>query len=195
MTFQVVFISLLDNSIPLEFFYHLYLSYWAVAWFSFILKKIRNEDLPELYMHGRVFALTDYFKQQGAFWWQRCCRQIPKVLLQCSNKVQRDSWVQVIDIINTNRKFEVTTGKQYKNHICFLWTLKRNYKKGKLNKDQVKYLIYTCIFNIHLTMPHSYLKQPKCITGWRHFLLFHKLNIIIQCPFFLPSYTKCLCYW
>lgn len=83
-------------------------------------EKIRNEDLPELYIHGRVFALTDYFKQHGAFAWQRCCGQIPKVLLQCSNKVQRDSWVQVIDIINTNRKFEVTTGKQYKNHICFL---------------------------------------------------------------------------
>lgn len=43
-----------------------------------------------------------------------------KVLLQCSNKVQRDSCVQVIDTINTNRKFEVTTGKQYKNRVCFL---------------------------------------------------------------------------
>lgn len=78
-----------------------------------------------------------------------------EVLLQYSNKVQRDSCVQVIDIINANRKFEVTTGKQSKNQVCFLWTLHRDYKKGKSNKDQVKYLIYTCIFNIHLTIPHS----------------------------------------
>lgn len=28
-------------------------------------------------------------------------------------------------------------------------------QEGKLNKDQVKYLIYTCIFNIHLTIAHS----------------------------------------
>lgn len=78
-----------------------------------------------------------------------------EVLLKYRDKVQCDSCVQVIDIINTNRKFEVTTGKQYKNHVCFLRTLKRDYKKGKLNKDRVKYLICTCIFNIHLTIPHS----------------------------------------
>lgn len=43
-----------------------------------------------------------------------------EVLLQYSEKVQRDSCVQVIDINNTNRKFEVTTGNQYKNQVCFL---------------------------------------------------------------------------
>jgi len=43
-----------------------------------------------------------------------------EVFLQYSDKVQLDLCVQVIDIINTDGKFEVTTVKQYKNQVCFL---------------------------------------------------------------------------
>lgn len=43
-----------------------------------------------------------------------------ELLLKSREKVQRDSCVQVIDINNTNRKFEVTTGNEYKNQVCFL---------------------------------------------------------------------------
>lgn len=42
-----------------------------------------------------------------------------EVFLQCSDKVQHDSCMEIIDIINTKRKFEVTTGKQDKTRFVF----------------------------------------------------------------------------